>query len=291
MRRMATSSSRFVWIDDRVVPFEQATIPVDDRGLLFAESIYEVIPVTAGKVRMLPEHAARMRAAALPIDLGSGVPDDRTWERLAHALITEEQLREGLLYAQLTGGSAPRQHLPLHRPKPRFFAYLLPFRFPRAEAAARGTTVQTVPDPRWARCDLKTTMLLPGVLAKRDAAAGGADEALFVGPDGMVREGASTNIFVVEDDRVVTPLQTHHLLPGITRPLVERLAAETGRAVHADAIPLSRLLAAAEVFLTSTTLLAMPVVRIDGRPVGNGQAGPVACELAARLRSHFQLEE
>jgi D-alanine transaminase len=287
---MTDSPSRFAWIDDRVVPFEHAQIPIDDRGLLFAESLYEVIPLTGGKPRMLGEHVGRMRAGADPIDLGGGVPDERTWERRVGELVAQEQMHEGLVYAQLTGGSALRRHLPVQRPRPRFFAYLVPFRFPRAEAAARGIGVQTFIDPRWARCDLKTTMLLPGVLAKRDAAAGGAEEALFVGPDGSVREGASSNVFVVEEARLVTPLQNQHLLPGITRPLVAQLAAETGRTVASETVSLSRLLEAREVFVTSTTLLVMPVMRIDGRPVGNGQAGPVARELAERLRARLELQ-
>jgi D-alanine transaminase len=287
---MADSVTQYAWIDDRVVPFGEATVPVDDRGLLFAESIYEVIALTGGKARMLPEHAARMRAGAGAIELGGGVPDDSTWERRVAELVDKERMAEGLVYAQLTGGSAPRQHLPERRPKPRFFAYLLPFRFPRADAAARGIALQSIADPRWMRCDLKTTMLLPGVLAKRDAAAGGADEALFVGPDGSVREGASTNVFCVEDGQLMTPVQSQHLLPGITRPLVTRLAAETGRSVVHETIPLSRLLKAAEVFVTSTTLLVMPVVRIDGRPIGNGQAGPVARQLAERLRARLELQ-
>jgi D-alanine transaminase len=286
---MAQNLTRFAWLDDRVVPFEEAKIPIDDRGLLFAESIYEVIPVTGGKARMLPEHIRRMRAGADGIELGGGVPDEGTWEERVAELVRQEQLVEGLLYAQLTGGSAPRRHLPQQRPKPRFFAYLLPFQFPRADAAARGISLQSFTDPRWHRCDLKTTMLLPGVLAKRDAAAGGADEALFVGPDGSVREGASTNVFLVEGGRLVTPAQSQHLLPGITRPLVAQLAAETGRSVAHESVAMSRLLDAAEVFVTSTTLLVMPVLRIDNRAIGNGQAGPVARELAERLRGRLEL--
>lgn len=287
---MTNTSTRFAWLDDEVVPFEQAKIPLDDRGLLFAESIYEVIPLTGGKARMLPEHIGRMRAGALPIELGGGVPNEETWQRRVAELVREEQLDEGLLYAQLTGGSAPRQHLPQSRPKPRFFAYLLPFRFPRSEATARGITLQSFADPRWARCDLKTTMLLPGVLAKRDAAARGAGEALFVGSDGNVREGASTNVFCVEGDRLITPAQSQHLLPGITRPLVAQLAAESGRSVTSEAVPLSRMLNASEVFVTSTTLLVMPVLRIDDRAIGNGHAGPVARELAERLRARLELQ-
>jgi D-alanine transaminase len=288
---VADSVTRFVWLDDRVVPFEQARIPVDDRGLLFAESIYEVIPVTGGKARMLAEHTRRMRVGAEPIELDGGVPDDAIWEQRVAELVREERLSEGLLYAQLTGGSATRQHVPPQRPKPRFFAYLIPFRFPRADTTARGIALQSVADPRWVRCDLKTTMLLPGVLAKRDAAVRGAQEALFVGPSGEVREGASTNVFCVEGNRLITPAQSQHLLPGITRPLVAELAAEAGRSVDHETLSLSRLMNATEVFVTSTTLLAMPVVRVDDRSIGNGQAGPVARDLADRLRARLELRD
>ena len=286
---MTESTTRFAWLDDRVVPFEQAKIPIDDRGLLFAESIYEVIPVTGGKARMLPEHVRRMKAGAEAIDLGGGVPDERIWEERVGELAQSESLQEGVLYAQLTGGSAPRRHLPVTRPKPRFFAYLLPYRFPRADVTARGITLQSCTDPRWARCDLKTTMLLPGVLAKRDAALGGADEALFVGADGAVHEGASTNVFCVEGNRLITPAQSHRLLPGITRPLVAELAAQAGRVVDHDVVPLSRLVNATEVFVTSTMLLVMPVTRVDDRAIGNGTAGPVARELADHLRARLQI--
>jgi D-alanine transaminase len=288
-RAMAQSVTRFAWIDDRIVPFEQASVPIDDRGLLFAESIYEVIPVTGGKARMLPEHIERMQKGAEPIELGGGVPDHATWERRVAELVREERLDEGLLYAQLTGGSALRQHVPEQRPKPRFFAYLIPFRFPRADAAARGIALSSFADPRWQRCDLKTTMLLPGVLAKRDAAARGAQEALFVGGDDHVREGASSNVFFLEGERLFTPVQCQSLLPGITRPLVTHLAAETGRTVVHEAVSFSRLLNAREVFVTSTTLLVMPVVRIDDRPIGQGEAGPVARELAELLRLRLEL--
>ena len=288
---MAENAPRFAWFDDRVVPFEQANVPIDDRGLLFGESLYEVIPLTGGKARMLPEHIRRMGAGAEPIDLGGGVPDDLTWERRLAELATQEKMEEGLVYAQLTGGSTVRRHVPEHRPRPRFFAYLIPFRFPRADAAARGIALKSFTDPRWLRCDLKTTMLLPGVLAKRDAAAGGAGEALFVGADGSVREGASSNVFLLEGDRLITPAQNQHLLPGITRPLVAELAAEMGRTVDHETVSISRLMEAAEVFVTSTTLLVMPVVSIDGRPIGNGNTGPVARELAERLRNRLELRD
>src|SRR6185312_8562447 len=98
---MTESTTRFAWLDDRVVPFEQAKIPIDDRGLLFAESIYEVIPVTGGKARMLPEHVRRMKAGAEAIDLGGGVPDERIWEERVGELAQSESLQEGVLYAQL----------------------------------------------------------------------------------------------------------------------------------------------------------------------------------------------
>jgi D-alanine transaminase len=230
-----------------------------------------------------------MRAGAELIGIAHGVPDAADWERISGELAQREGLAEGLLIAQLTGGTAARTHLPAARSEPTFFAYLRSYRFPRAEQAAAGIAAITTPDVRWARCDLKTTMLLPAVLAKRAAAAAGASEAIFVGQDGVVHEGASSNLFLVEADRIVTPAQSEHLLPGITRPVVARLARDAGFDVADAEIPIARVHAADEVFVTSTTFGVMPVISLDGTSVSAGRAGPIAIDLAARLRAELEL--
>jgi len=271
-------------LDGRLLPWAEARLPLDDRGLLFSESLYEVLPVTRGEPRLLAAHVARMRAGAHELGLAGGVPSDREWADLGAALIAAERLEEGLLYAQLTGGSAPRAHLAEPKPQPRFFAYLLHHRFPRAIDAARGLRAVLLPDQRWARSDLKTTMLLPVVLAKGEARRRGGGEALLVGPDGSVREGGSSNLFVLRGDRVLTPHQRPELLPGVTREIAATEAAGLGLEVHRGRVTAADLTAADEAFVTATSLGVMPLVAVDDRPVGSGAPGPVATELARRVR-------
>jgi D-alanine transaminase len=279
------------WIDGRVVPFASATVPIDDRGLQFGESLYEVVPIAGGAVRLLPEHVARMKRAAPEIGCEAGVPSLTEWERLVAELLAREPVDEGLLYAQVTGGAAPREHVPESPPVPTFFAYVTAFRFPRDADVERGIPAVTLEDIRWIRRDLKTTMLLPAVLAKREARRRGAQEALYVGPTDLVHEGASSNVFAVEGTALVTPAQSTRLLPGTMRPLVSEVAKEAGFHVENGEIPLSRLAAAAEVFVTSSSQLVMPVISIDGKTVGDGRGGLVARDLARRLRARLGIAD
>ncbi|MFW5921162.1 MAG: aminotransferase class IV [Polyangiales bacterium] len=263
---------------------------MEDRGLQFGESLYEVVAITGGEPRMLAEHAARMRAGAGEMSL-RGAPDDATWSRMVEQLVEREGTQEGLLYAQLTGGTAPREHVPDGEPEPTFFAYLRPHRFPRADDVSRGIRAITVQDLRWSRCDLKTTMLLPAVWAKREARRRGATEALIVGDGGEVREGGSSNVLLVEQGAIVTPEQTQHLLPGITRPLIGAIASEAGIEMRSEPVTLERARAADELIVVSTAILVMPLVAVDDEPVGGGATGPVGRDLAARLRRRWGLSE
>lgn len=278
------------WLNGTVVPFERAAVPLEDRGLEFGESLYEVIAVTRGQARLLAEHADRMKRGAAQIGISRGVPDLEQWQAILAELQDREHLEEGYVYAQLTGGTAPRSHVPRGAPEPTFFAYLVEYRFPRADQVEIGIAAVTTRDIRWARRDLKTTMLLPAVLAKREASAAGASEALFVGPQGQVHEGAASNVFLLEGTTLVTPRQSELLLPGTTRPLVGDIARIAGLNLAEDTLLVDRLWSAQEVFVTSTTQLVMPVVSIDGRAVGGGRAGPVATDLARRVRQRLQLE-
>jgi D-alanine transaminase len=284
------SRPTYAWLDGTLIPFREAHVPLDDRGLQFGESLYEVLAITAGQPRLLVEHVNRITRAAAELDLSEGVPELATWERLVTELSAAENAPEAVLYAQLTGGSAPRRHLADPAPRPTFFAYVTPFRFPRAPDVARGIAAVTLADTRWHRRDLKTTMLLPAVLAKKEAARHGAQEAFFMGPDGELNEGASSNVYLVEGRTLVTPGQSFRLLPGTTRALVDAVASEAGLVVKRERVLPERLFAAEEVFITSTTQFVMPVVSIDGKAVGAGTTGPVATDLATRIRRRYALE-
>ena len=278
------------WVDGAVVPMAEARVPIEDRGLQFGESLYEVVAVTGGVARNLPEHVERMSSAAGVLGLALGVPSLEGWRAMVAELFARDSFGEALLYAQITGGVAPRRHLPDLPPKPSFFAYLRPFEFPRAAAVVRGIRAITLEDLRWARCDLKTTMLLPAVMAKRQALSRGAGEALWVSEGGVVREGAASNLMIVEGGRIVTPAQTRHLLPGVTRPVIGALASAAGLAMESDTLPLERVLRADEVFVTSTTLTVMGVVAIDDQPITDGRAGAITRDLASRLRGAWQID-
>lgn len=287
-RRPMSSAPTVVWLGDALVPYAQAHVPVEDRGLLFAESLYEVVPITAGRARALPEHGARMRAGAARIGL-TGAPSDAGWREIVDALLGTDAVRDALLYAQLTGGAGPRVHAPRERPTPTFFAYVRAFDYPDATAVEAGIRAATAPDLRWANCDIKTTMLLPAVMAKYEAQSRGADEALFVA-DGLVREGSSSNAFIVEGGDVIGVPQGSSILPGITRAMLGRACEGTQTELRSEPIPLARLLAADEVFVTSTSRLVMPVVAVDDHAIGDGRGGPVAQRLAERMRRDLELE-
>ena len=276
------------WIDDRLVPWADARLPVEDRGLQFGESVYEVVALTNGRPRLLSAHATRLATGAAA--LGLTAPEVDRIHGVAEELIAAEGLDEGLVYLQLTGGSAPRDHVPDRAPEPTFVAYLRAHRFPRAADVEHGLRAVTVPDERWARCDLKTTMLLPAVFAKKTARAQGADEAILVADDGTVREGASTSVIAVLDGRLTVPEPSSRRLPGTMSALVEAVAAEAGMVLSHRALTTADLRCGSEVLVTATSKLVLPLIAIDGRPVGESRAGPVARDLAARIRRRLELE-
>jgi D-alanine transaminase len=280
---------RFAWLDGHILPFAEASIPLYDRGLLFGESLYEVLPVTAGVPRLLPEHVARMERGAAELGLAAGVPPVSTWQTIIAELVAREGVNDALLYAQVTGGGAPREFAPLTEIGKTFFAYLMPFACPGDSDVVRGIRAITLPDIRWGRRDLKTTMLLAAVLAKKEARRRGAQEAILTGPAGEVYEGASSNVFIVEGRALVTPEQTTNLLPGTMRHLVAEVAVQAGLEARGEPFGLERLRRADEVLVTSTSQLVMPVVVLDGAKVGSGTAGAVGRDLARRLRQRFEL--
>jgi D-alanine transaminase len=284
---LKSSDPGWAWFGGRLVPFYDARVPIEDRGLQFGESVYEVVAVVAGEPFRLPDHVERMAAGAREVGIERGVPDLSTWRAVIAQLYRREPHRTAVLYAQLTGGTAPRRHLPPDRPEPFFFAYLRRFTFPVPAEAARGIAVITVPEIRWQRRDVKATMLLPAILAKRDAVSRGAEEAIFVGQDGFVNEGASSTLFSVTGHTVTTPPPTQRVLPGVSMKAVEGVCRELGIEFAARPITLSDLHRADELFVASTTLLLMPVVRLNGNPVGNGTAGGVTLQLAYHFQRQF----
>ncbi|MBL4685086.1 MAG: aminotransferase class IV [Nannocystaceae bacterium] len=267
-------------------PIEECRLSILDRGLLFGESIYEVLPVVAGRVLFVEQHGDRMRTGAAALSLAHAVPSDAALSSLGLGLLAAESLDEGTLYLQVTGGAGPRAMVPALGPSAaEFFAFVQPLTLPRHAVTA---TVATARDPRWVRCELKTTMLLPAVLARRSA--GPVDEVVFFDDDGLLTEGGSSCVFIVEDGRVVMPPLSPRILPSVTRGLLGMEAAEVSITVETSPVSRVRLLAADEVGLASTTKLVMPVATLDGQTVASSRDG-MCTRLAALLRARYGLED
>lgn len=282
-----SAGPRFAWHRGEVRPIEDCTVSVLDRGLLFGEAVYDVLPVIEGRPRLRDEHLTRMRGGAAALSIGAAIPNDDDFDALATALLRREALTEGILYLQATGGAGPRAHVPEPRPAPTFFAFCQALLFPRAVDAARPRDVALAPDPRWARCDLKTTMLLPAIMQRHQAPT--AEEIVFVDGDGNLTEGGSTCVFVVSQGAVVLPALSARVLPSITRALVEQEAAAVGLGVSYESISVARLRGADEVGLASTTKLVLGIGSVDGEAVAHRVDG-VCGQLAARLRRRYGID-
>jgi D-alanine transaminase len=282
-----SSSPEWAWCEGRLVAFSDARVPIEDRGFQFGESLYEVIAVVGGEPFRLPDHVDRMVAGARELGLEAGVPDLSKWKTIIAQLYRREPHRTAILYAQLTGGPAPRRHLPPERPRPFFAAYLRQYTFPMPTEIARGIAAITFPDTRWQRRDLKTTMLLPTVLAKKAAAAQAAEEAILVGQDGFLNEGASSTVFAVENRVVTTPPTTQRVLHGISTKAVQAICSQIGVPFAFRPLTLSDLHRSGEIFIASTTVLLMPVVRLDGSTVGSGTPGSTSLQLAYHFQCQF----
>ena len=272
--------TRTVFVNGHFVPAAEASVSVMDRGFLFGDGIYEVAAVIGGRLVDNEAHLARLdrslAAIRIPNPYGTG-----EWTRLEEELVRRNELAEGLVYMQVTRGAAERDFAFPAGAEPTVVMFTQPKAILGSPQAETGVAVATVDDLRWKRRDIKSVALLAQVLAKQAAVDAGVYEAWMV-EDGFVTEGSSSTAFIVTaDGRIVTRPLSHAILPGITRVAIMRLAAETGLAVEERLFSVDEAHAAAEAFLTSASALVLPVVRIDGRPVGGGEPGPVARRLRA----------
>jgi D-alanine transaminase len=274
--------ARIVFVNGSFVPYEEARIPIMDRGFLFADGIYEVSAVLSGQLVDHLAHFARLERSLSEI----GIPnpyDAAEWTRLSQELVRRNGLAEGLVYMQVTRGVAERDFAFPKDARPTVVMFTQEKNISRSPQADTGIAVITVPDLRWKRRDIKSVSLLPQVLAKQAAAEAGVAEAWMV-EDGFVTEGSSSTAFIItKDRRIITRPLSNAVLPGITRQSVMRLAAENGLQVDERLFSVDEAHAADEAFLTSASMLVMPVVSLDGRPIGTGRPGP----LTRRLRELY----
>lgn len=280
--------SRIAYVNGAYVRQAAAHISVLDRAFLFADGVYEVFLVMNGAMVDAKRHFDRLDRSLLKLQIAA--PMARAPLTIVlRELIARNRLQFGAVYLQITRGApGQRDHIfPRPSVRPTIVALTRPANAMAADAqAARGIAVITTTENRWAGCDIKSTALLPNVLAKQAAFEAGAGEAWFVDADGLVTEGASSNAWIVNADGV---LQTRSLdaniLPGVTRASLIALLAEQQIAILEKPFSVADAHAAREAFNTSAMAVVMPVVRLDGRPVGDGAPGPIATALRARYKA------
>ncbi len=264
------------WLNGQFLPEAQAHISIFDRGLLFGDGIYEVAAVFNGRLLDADLHLVRLERSLAAIALASPQPAAQ-WIAVMQSLVDQNAIVEGLVYLQVTRGVAERDFAFPATVSPTQFAYARPKTL-RLDPNARGIALHAVPDIRWARRDIKSTAMLAQVLAKQEAKANGAYEAVMH-ERGMITEGGSSTVWIVQHGTLLTRPLSNAILAGITRDVTLQLASQEGIPVLERAFSLDDARQAEECFITSATSFVLPVVRIDDAVVGNGEPGPVTLRL------------
>ncbi len=268
------------WLNGEWCALKTARISPLDRGFLFGDGVYEVIPVYNHKVFAFTPHLERLKHSLSATRIPNPYTDNE-WRRLCDGLVARHPWPDQSLYIQVTRGLQPqRDHLPSNCLVPTVFAYSSPLKPLPESLLQSGIRCITAEDIRWQRCDIKAITLLPNVMMKMAAQEAGVDDAILI-RNGMVVEGTASNVMIVENHTLVTPPLDHCLLGGITRQIMLQVAQETGLTVKEESISRLRLHQADEIWLTSSTKEALPVVEIDGKPVGKGAPGPIWKQMRA----------
>lgn len=273
-----------VYLNGEYVAHENARVSVDDRGFLFADGVYEVVRVYGGTPHRMRDHVERMTRGLAALQIAFTDMDAVTGA--AERLIRENGVDEdGTIYIQISRGAAPRKHaFPGKDCRPTVYVAVQKYGGHPDDYWDDGVHAITVPDNRWARCDIKSIALLPNVMANQAAHAQGAFEALFI-KDGVVIEGSHSNLWAVHRGRLVTYPASNYILAGITRAEVFELADELGIEAFEGMIYHEELFDMDELFLSGTTTEIMPIVRVDGREIVDGEPGPVTRKLLDAFRA------
>jgi D-alanine transaminase len=265
--------SDVAYLNGEFLPLDQARVSVLDRGFIFGDGVYEVIPVYTRRPFRLPEHLARLARSLEAIRLANPMADAE-WSRLIHELIARHAGEDQSIYLQVTRGVAKRDHAFPRAAVPTIFMMSNPLVTPSREQVEQGATAVTAADFRWLRCDIKVTSLLANCLMRQHAADAGADEVVMF-RDGRLTEGSSSNVFAVKNGVLLAPQKDHRVLPGITYDVVLELAALKQVPLEVRAISEAEVRGADELWLTSSSKEVLAITQLDGKPVGSGKPGAV----------------
>jgi D-alanine transaminase len=282
--------SRIAFVNGRYLPLRRAMVHVEDRGYQFGDAVYEVCEVREGRLIDERRHLARLKRSLDALQIRPPM-SQASLGVVLREVITRNRIGYGIVYLQVSRGVARRDHgfpAPDVPPSVVVTARMLNAR-KNAALAAAGIAVISVPDNRWGRVDIKTTGLLPNVLARQAAIAQGARDAWFVDKDGTVTEAASANAWIVTPaGRVVTRPAEHGILKGITRTVLFDVIKAQGLSVEERPFTLLEAYAAREAFVTAASQIVLPVVRIDGHVIGEGKPGPLATALRRAFHQYAE---
>lgn len=270
------------YLNGEIMPIEKAMVPIEDRGYQFGDGVYEFVASYEGRLFMLEEHLERLERSMRELSYN---PIPRQTIRQAIVDLHEQSgyPRAGI-YIQISRGVAARNHAFASDMAPQIVMTVRPVKELSEELRAKGATAITVQDTRWGRCDTKTIQLLSNSLAKQKALDEGCDDAIFVSSQNVVREGTSSNLFIVVDGKLITHPLTPNILPGITRLAILQICQSTGLEAQESFFETEALYGADEAFLTGTVTEVLPIVGVDDKAIGDGRVGPITRRLYAQLR-------
>jgi D-alanine transaminase len=263
-----------VYLNGQYLPDHDARISVYDRGFLFGDGVYEVLPIYNGRLHHFAEHIARLHRSLDAIRINAVRPESE-WQQIAQTLLQKNQLTNASLYLQVTRGGAvgKRDHAFTTPTTPSVFAFVQKWAAPETPIDQRGVSAITVTDNRWHRCDIKAITLLANALARQQACDAGVDEAIFVRDDNAI-EGSSSNLFAIINNTLITAPESPLILSGITRHVILTLAQQHNWTVQLRALTRQELLVADEVWISSSLREIKAVVRVDEMTIGDGKTGP-----------------
>jgi len=277
------------YLNGQFLPISQAKVCVLDRGFIFGDGVYEVVPAYNGRPFRLAQHLQRLERSLSAIKLQTGMSPTQ-WEALIHGLLARasqpHQQPDSLIYLQVTRGTAKRDHAFPKETTPTIFGMVSPLQRPSDTQRTQGLSAIGVEDVRWLLCHIKSTSMLGNVLAKQQAVEAGVDEVVQF-RDGFLTEGSSCNIWIVQNGVLLAPPCDHLILEGIRYRLLGELADKCGLPHASRPITRSEVENADELLLTSASREILPIVRFDGRPVGNHEHSGKPGAVYARLRQAY----
>jgi D-alanine transaminase len=274
-------ADRVVYLNGNFLPLADARVSVLDRGFIYGDGVYEVVPVYARKPFRMPQHLTRLQNSLDGIRLAN--PHAQRWDALIAELVAHQPFDDQAVYLQITRGVAKRDHAFPHGVAPTVFMMSNPLVLPTREQVERGVAVITAQDNRWLRCDLKTTSLVGNVLMRQLAVDHDAVETVMF-RDGHLTEASASNVLIVRDGTIIAPPKDNLILPGITYDATLEIAHDAGVSLDVRAVTHAETLGADEMWLSSSTKEVLAVTRVDDKPFAGGEPGPVFRRVWAAFR-------